>query len=77
MISEAVAQDGAWEQQKRFFWIVKITRDTVVKEATVDRTAAESEISANLQVQEADLNLSLGVLKGEIEDKRWRGTPYR
>lgn len=46
-----------------------------MKEATVDRIATASEVSGNGQAQGADLISSLWVLKGETEDKGWRGHP--
>lgn len=52
-----------------------VNRKHSVKEAAVDRLATASEGSVNYQAQGADLTSSLRVLKGELEDKGWRGRP--
>lgn len=54
---------------KRVFWVVKITAgNPVVKEATLAEWPQEAEVSVNLQA-------SVGVLKGELENQGWRGCP--
>lgn len=68
---------GRWGQQRKGFSGSSRQQKTLEKETTVDRMATASEVSVDCQAQGADLISSLRALKGEIEDKGWKGTASR